>query len=391
MNDRILFVDDEPNILQGIRRALRKDYDVVVAEGPEAGLQVLAEQGEFAVIVSDMRMPGMNGVEFLLASRQFAPDAVRMMLTGNHDQHTAIEAVNRGEVFRFLTKPCDIDALRDVIRQALAQYRLVTAEREVLERTLKGSVDVLAQLLSLARPDAFGRTERLLVRVRNLLAERDDVQPWLVDTATRLSQLGCLLLPDAVLTSVLSGEPLDARAAAAVEHSTETIAGLLAGIPRMESVAEIVRYQHKRYDGKGFPADDVRAERIPVISRALHLALACDQLRTAGFEEQELIAELTERDGAFDPRLLVRLRETKRTPARERLSVMASQLVVGMIVEADVENDCGSLVVCAGQRITETVREHLLRFEMEGVLTKPVPVSIDAADAEDVELAAAAG
>lgn len=384
MKHRVLFVDDEPNILQGIRRALRKDYEVVIAEGPEAGLQVLSGQADFAVIVSDMRMPGMSGVEFLQASRQFAPDAIRMMLTGNHDQHTAIEAVNRGEVFRFLTKPCDIDVLRNVLNQALAQYRLVSAERDVLERTLKGSVSVLSQLLALSRPDAFGRTERLLVRVRDLLANRDDVRPWMIDTATRLSQLGCLLLPDELLARMLSGQPLSPEATKVVERNTATVAGLLAGIPRLEAVAEIVQYQHKRYDGSGFPHDDVRAEKIPLISRALHLAVACDTLRAAGYTNDELVSELARSDGEFDPRLLARLREMKQRPARRQLTVMASQLKEGMLIEEDVETDDGNLVVCAGQRVSETVRDHLLGFQEEGKLSRPLRVSVEHRDDDPV-------
>ncbi|MDH3748454.1 MAG: response regulator [Gammaproteobacteria bacterium] len=107
MSNKILFVDDEPNVLQSIRRSLRKQFDLDTAEGGEEALRMLKANGTYAVIVSDMRMPGMNGVELLSQARKDSPDTVRMMLTGNADQQTAVDAVNHGDIFRFLNKPCE--------------------------------------------------------------------------------------------------------------------------------------------------------------------------------------------------------------------------------------------------------------------------------------------
>src|ERR1043166_4052564 len=106
MADRILCVDDDPNILEGYKRQLRKEFELVTAVGPEQGLQMGIQQGPFAVVVSDLQMPGMNGVEFLAQVRTQEPDTVRMLLTGNAELQSAIEAINQGQIFRFLTKPC---------------------------------------------------------------------------------------------------------------------------------------------------------------------------------------------------------------------------------------------------------------------------------------------
>ena len=106
MTTRILCVDDDSNILLGYQRALRKQFQIEVALGGEEGLAAVRNQGPYAVIVADMRMPGMDGVELLAKVREIAPDTVRMMLTGNADQQTALEAVNQGHIFRFMTKPC---------------------------------------------------------------------------------------------------------------------------------------------------------------------------------------------------------------------------------------------------------------------------------------------
>ncbi len=107
----MLLVDDEPNILDGFRRGLRKNFDLETAAGPELGLAALADSGPFAVVVSDFQMPSMNGFQFLSEVARRNPETVRVMLTGQADLRVAASAVNDGNVFRFLTKPCGTDDL----------------------------------------------------------------------------------------------------------------------------------------------------------------------------------------------------------------------------------------------------------------------------------------
>ncbi|MEM7610173.1 MAG: HD domain-containing phosphohydrolase [Pseudomonadota bacterium] len=380
MNRRVLFVDDEPNILQAIKRAIRKDFDVVTAVGPEAGLQAIHAEASFAMIVSDMRMPGMSGVDFLQAAKQLSPDSVRVMLTGNSDQETAMAAVNDGEVFRFLTKPCDIGVLRQVVHQGLRQYQLQTAEQELMEQTLKGSLAVLTELLSLARPEAFGRTCRLKMRVAQLVEDRDDLtatERWEIETATMLSQLGSLTIPMELQLKVNAGEILTESEQTQYEASATRAAALLENVPRMEQVAKIVAYQHKHYDGGGYPVDAVKAEAIPLGARALHFVLAHDALRSRGYDEEELYEELRSRRQQFDPRMLQML--GARPPTSARLSsrtLTPPELAVGMRIEQDVASDFGSLLVCEGQEVTDAILEHLNRFYEEGNLSKPFKVSV---------------
>ena len=131
MEERILFVDDDPNILEAYHRKLQHVLHVRTAQGPHLGLREIEEKGPFAVVVADMNMPLMNGVEFLARVREFAPETVRMMLTGNSDIKTAMDAVNEGCVFRFLTKPCPSKLMGDSLAAAIKQHRLITAEKEV--------------------------------------------------------------------------------------------------------------------------------------------------------------------------------------------------------------------------------------------------------------------
>ncbi len=143
MHERILFVDDDPNILEAYQRKLQHVLIVHIALGPHVALREIREKGPFAVVVADMNMPLMNGLEFLKKVKNIAPETVRMMLTGNSDIKTAMDAVNEGSVFRFLTKPCPSKLMGDSLVAAIQQYRLITSEKEILEGTLKGTVELL--------------------------------------------------------------------------------------------------------------------------------------------------------------------------------------------------------------------------------------------------------
>ena len=144
LTERVLFVDDEVRVLQAYKRALRKIFSIDTATGGQQALELVDSRGPYAVIVADMRMPGMTGVQLLAEMRNRAPNTVRIMLTGNSDQQTAIDAVNEGDVFRFLNKPCSPENVGRAVAAGINHYRLATAEQDLLEKTLSGSIEMLS-------------------------------------------------------------------------------------------------------------------------------------------------------------------------------------------------------------------------------------------------------
>jgi DNA-binding NtrC family response regulator len=178
MNHKILFVDDEPAVLEGYKRVLHKDFQAETAVGGEEAIAAAKRDGPYAVVVSDMRMPGMDGVQVLSRMREISPETVRVILTGYADMQSAIDAVNEGRIFRFLTKPCEARNLKLALNACLMQYQLVTAEKELLENTLMGSIKVLTDVLSLANPAAFGRSKRIAQYVQHMVAELHLQAPW---------------------------------------------------------------------------------------------------------------------------------------------------------------------------------------------------------------------
>ena len=127
---RILVVDDDLSVLAAVARSLRRTFEVHTAEGGEAALECLAANGPFAIVMSDMRMPGMDGLELISEVRRVAPDTVRMLLTGQTEMDPVIDAIESGLLFRCLAKPCRPEELREALEAAFERYRLARAERE---------------------------------------------------------------------------------------------------------------------------------------------------------------------------------------------------------------------------------------------------------------------
>ncbi|MDC7217872.1 MAG: SpoIIE family protein phosphatase [Spirochaetales bacterium] len=130
MKPRILFVDDDPNILTSFRSLLRKEFKIDTADHPEKGLALFKENGPYPVVVSDLKMPDMNGLEFLAEIEKLDEDAVGIILTGHADIKAALTALNQGHVFRFLTKPAERDTITNVINAGLEQHKLITGNKE---------------------------------------------------------------------------------------------------------------------------------------------------------------------------------------------------------------------------------------------------------------------
>ncbi|EGY25667.1 response regulator [Desulfovibrio sp. A2] len=343
MTERILFVDDEPNILDTFRRNLRRAFDVATAEGPEQGLQALESAGPFAVVVSDLRMPVMDGIAFLEHVRERAPDAVRIILSGHGDFATAVAAVNRGAVFRFLTKPCPPEELVGVLRDALRQHRLVVAERELLRGTLRGSVQVLTDVLALVNPEAFGRSERIRDLVVKLGARLDAKPLWQLELASMLCQLGCVALPPDTLRKRLSGEDLTAEEQQIWGMHPEIAANLLTNIPRLGEVAAMIGAQQMP------PGPDV-----PLGARILRAALDYDVELRRGLSPSLAVAALRVRPERYDPAVLSALTasvaDASDVPMRE---VPLTGLRPGMVLARDLTNAAGTPLLLAGQRLSD--------------------------------------
>jgi response regulator RpfG family c-di-GMP phosphodiesterase len=334
VTEKILCVDDEPQVLQAIKRQLRKRFDITTAEGGEEALRILKEKGPFAVIVVDMRMPGMDGVQLLSRIKDSHPDMVRLMLTGNADQETAVEAVNKGQVFRFLNKPCPTSILAPALALALRQYRLLTAEKELLNKTLKGSIDVMAELLSLANAAAFSSGYRIKPLVKQLVNKLELPKSWQYEISAMMSQIGCITLPSDILHKKSAGVELSPEEEDMFRQHPETGARLVRQIPRLEKVADIIALQLQHFDQFDDPNLD---EEVTLGAQVLKVAIDYDTLLLQDIDHREALRILQERTGIYNPDVLSLLAGIRRvTEKTEIRNVRFQDIMPGMVAEEDV-------------------------------------------------------
>ena len=378
MDDKILFVDDDSNLLEGYARKLRKRFPISTALGGREGLAIAEGEGPFAVIISDMQMPEMNGIEFLTAVKKHHGDAVRVMITGNADLQTAAQAVNEGNIFRFLTKPCAYETLVATLEAAVEQYHLVIAERELLENTLRASVNVLTEILSLVNPIAFSQSSRIRNYVKHIAGEMNLPKLWQYDMAAMLSQIGGVTLPPLILQKVHRSRELSFVENKMYTSHPKVGAKLLASIPRMEQVASMIEGQQEDFPGQA-ALDGLDVEEIPVAlgSQLLRIALDFDRLVIRGLAPDAALSALRKRENKYNPRLLDYLEtfEGEQVEAEEK-EVTLEELEIGMITDEHIRSKKGAMLVPRGHEVTYTVMERLRNFSHGGGIREPFRVRV---------------
>ncbi|MBK9992098.1 MAG: response regulator [Verrucomicrobia bacterium] len=378
---KIIFVDDDPNLLAAMQRNLRKQFTFDTAPGGAEALHAIKTTGPYAVIVADMQMPEMNGVELLSKVCIASPDTVRVMLTGNADQLTATEAVNKGRIFSFLNKPCEPETLKFTLEAALKQHELVTIERELLEGTLTGAVKVLGEVLAMVDPSSFGRGQKLRDSVRIFAKWLGLPSTWEYEMAALLANIGLVSVPPIVLRKLDQGFELTARERDLVENAPQIGHDLLIHIPRLEPVAKNVLYQGKHYNGAGFPADKVAGEGIPMGARMLKILHDRAMLEAEGVVKKHAHDAMKARHHVYDPTLLDKCFECFESflanaisSDRAVLPLAVHELQPDVILVSDIKTKSDVLLIAAGNRLTEIMISRLNNYANFDPIKEPIYV-----------------
>lgn len=414
----ILCVDDEPNILSSLRRLFRaKGYQVHIAEGGSAGLQLL-EKEAVDIVISDMRMPEMDGAKFLHQVRARWPETVRLLLTGYSDVSSIIEAINRGEIYRYITKPWDDNDILLVVRQALERKALeqeksrleaLTLSQNEALKTLNASLeDKVAQRmaeLALANDSLLLANERLkssfvtslkvfstLIEMRGghlaghsrrvadlarriaLKMDLDDRQAQEIFVASLLHEIGklgfsdeLLAMPVATMTSRHVGEYR--------QHATRA-EQLLMPLQDLRGAATSIGAQLERFDGTGFPQQLIGAA-IPLGARILAVASDYDNLQVGALATRRLNAEeaksaiLLGSAKRYDPQVVSAFNAVVGGVANEKPEQVASDeaamtargLMAGMVLSRDLITPSGLLMLSAEHALDERLIGKILDFE----------------------------
>lgn len=373
---RVLCVDDEPRVVQGLAVHLRRAYEVLTAHGGAEALERLKNSEPVAVIVSDMRMPGMDGAALLAKVRELYPDTTRVLLTGEPGRDAVVSAVNQGQIFRFLTKPCPANELLACIEAAVHQHRLITAERVLLQVTLIGCIRALLDVLALTNPVAFGRASRLRRQVMAFAEHLGCAQGyWQLEAAALLSQIGFLSLPAELVEKIYYGENLTPEERLIAEGVPEVAGKLLGHIPRLEPVLQILSaltYSNERLARLG-------EDTVGNAARILLLVLDFDALTSKGHSPDTAVQLLQQRPERYGAKLAKDFATHLGTTAGDTQVIeMPLRLVrPGMIILQDVRTDLGTLLVARGFEVTERFVERVKNFG-PGLLSEKVAVRVPA-------------
>lgn len=396
MTTRVLFVDDNVDVLEAYERKLRGQVQLETAESGMDALQILQTRGPFSVIVADMRMPGMDGISLLKEVQRRHPSVVRLMLTGNMDQSTAVLAMNEGHVYRYLTKPCETPTLIRALDDAHNHYKTVQVERELLTTTVRGVVTLLFEVLSQADPEAWSRALTIKRYATQIASFIPTAEGWEVELSALLCRLGEVTIPRGLLYGTNQSPQDRVQASGLLEQVPEQSAKLLSHIPRFEELVEYVRYHDKGFDGSGLPADDVRGEALPLISRILKLAIDLTRAVESGIPNEVAYYCLEQHAAQYDPALLKITRKAllgaehdveqedamtiddTAVTEPQSFGLLVEELRVGMCVVETVLANNGVTLIRGNTVLSEVMLERIRNYHEFTGVQEPIRVTFNA-------------
>ncbi len=312
---RVLLVDDEPFVLEGLRRSVHTEFVADLAGGAEEGLAKLSKDGPYPVVVSDMRMPGMDGAEFLATVRTISPDSIRVMLTGHSDMETAVRAVNEGQIFRFLTKPVNPETLLATLRECVVQYHAARLEKDrlriaidALEQLDLGTLTALARAIDAKSAWTAGHSERVTILALKMGSAIGLPAKSLaiMHRGGLLHDIGKIGTPLTVLDKPGELEPEEKQI---MQDHVKIGVRILEPIPCFREALPMVAQHHEWFDGFGYPAG-LAGENISLQARILTVAdcydaIVSDRPYRKGLPKRQALGILIQRSGTqFDPMVI---------------------------------------------------------------------------------------
>ncbi len=307
MKPKVLFVDDEVKALTSYRRILENEFDLELESNPEQAFERVKEGERFQVVVSDLRMPKMDGLELFRKIREIAPDTVRILLTGYASFESAVSAVNQGNVFRFLSKPCSKEDLAKALRDGVEQFALIKSQRELhtlvrLQKLMDGVVIGLSTLVEKRDPYTAGH-QRRVAQLACAIAARmgfGDEQLEALRVAALLHDIGKVYVPSDFLNK--PGR-LNKEEFAVIKLHPEVGADILKYVDSDWPISEVVLQHHERLDGSGYPSG-LQGEDVILEARIICVADVVDAMSSmrpyrASLGQEAALEELRKNAGIF--------------------------------------------------------------------------------------------
>jgi response regulator RpfG family c-di-GMP phosphodiesterase len=318
-------------------------------------------------------MPGLDGISFLLEAQEICPDATRMILSGVADLEMATNAINLGQIFRLLLKPCSAENFIASVKAGIRQYELVTSERDLLQNTLKGSIKILTDLLSAINPDSFSQSNRISALTRKFAQVLGLTNAWELELAGALCRIGCVTVPPEVLETWMKGKYLDDNQRHMVDSVGKVGHHLLRNIPRLEKIAEGILYQSIPFQPKVQIANHFSGTDIPIIGRILKIVIDYDRFLSLDQSPKSALQKMVNQANEYDLDLLKSFREfvtsenetEKTSPSKKDTAlfeVSIAEVKTGMVIMGNVFDKKGRLLIGSGTVVTDIIKLRLANY-----------------------------
>lgn len=401
MKPKVLLVDDEIDVLMAYGRNLRGKFDITTADSGESALKIMQGNNNFTTIVTDFNMPAMNGVELLKKARELNPDTTRILITGYADLNTSINAVNQGAVYRFLTKPIPTADLIRNIEEAVEYNRLINAEKELLDKTLKGTIRALADILSFTNPAIF-KQKREELRLARKTAEYLGLRNlWEIEIALMLAPIGAVAVPDTVMEKKQSGKLLS-ESETQIYNSIPTVSSsIISKIPRLEKVSQIVMYQfHDFLSGfENQPSEqDLEIRTLANLIRSVNEITALFRKNTPPIDALHMLQEsksysadvlkalekavIDLKNEVFVASASDKLKksyaqgDSAPAPAGVPFQCNVTELQSGWILLEPIKDFTGKVILNKGYEITDLIKQKLINLTRVTMISEPIKVYI---------------
>lgn len=394
-NTKVLYVDDEAALLSSFTSLFRREgLQIVTAVDSTSIDRSLDHDGPFALVISDQRMPGLDGVGTLERVRLKSPSTVRMLVTGYTDQEDTVRAINTAGISRYITKPWDDTLFRKTVHECVDSYNLAGENQylshelvlrnksleELLEGTVGQTLELLSHFIASVNMHAANQTERVRKRGASVLSVLDRVIPqerWEIQRALELFNLGIAVLPPWIQVT-LNKEGLWSLAKFAVAQNHQLLAcDLLKDIPRFEEVARIIQLSHKDFDGDGEPVSvGLKGRDLPLGSRLLRILIDLDTLSTEHRRRRDVLKDMMRQKTKYDTELIAIMLglETALCVSQSEKCATLDELEEGMLLVEDLVTVRGQVMVRAGTEITQPVLRILSQTRQYDPIKEPVAV-----------------
>jgi response regulator RpfG family c-di-GMP phosphodiesterase len=289
MKYKILFIDDDEIVLESYMARYRKEYKVLIANTPDKALQFVYSTDDFSVIISDMKMIGMSGIELLSRIKNLSPFSARIMLTGYTQADIAIDAVNKGEIFRFLSKPCSAEIMDKAIRDGIIIYKSITKDKKIIQDLLKGSIKVLIDSVRISNPRSYERS----IRIRNIsrrIAQDIKMNSSVdIEIAAMICLIGYIGIDKNIIDKFENGVQLSSEEDKVFHQYPLIGASLIKNIPKMDNVSRIIEYHLCKYE-----------DYMPVESSILSIAIRFEELCSREMSIDSIIDKMIEFSDLFE-------------------------------------------------------------------------------------------